>query len=94
MEGALGTHRSLPGAVGMEGIAAAGIALFEGYGATIRGGDAAVSDKEKRGSDWAQRLNGPWYNQPGSCLDVTVDQAGRLAGTFQSLVGGFALNTR
>ena len=49
-----------------------------------------MSDLESRVKDMAQRLNGRWFNQFGSRLDLTVDETGRLAGTFHSSVGGVA----
>jgi hypothetical protein len=39
-------------------------------------------------SDLAKQLNGPWFNQFGSCLDLTADEDGRLTGSYRSAVGG------
>jgi Avidin family len=39
-------------------------------------------------SDLAKQLNGPWFNQLGSCLDLNADEDGGLTGTFRSFVGG------
>jgi Avidin family len=39
-------------------------------------------------SDLARQLNGTWFNQLGSCLDLRIDDAGRVSGLFQSSVGG------
>jgi Avidin family len=38
-------------------------------------------------SDLAKQPNGPWFNQLGSCLDLTADEDGTLAGIFRSAVG-------
>lgn len=47
-----------------------------------------MSDLARRVDDMVQRLKGPWLNQFGSRLHLTVDETGGLAGTFDSSVGG------
>jgi hypothetical protein len=39
-------------------------------------------------SDLAKQLNGAWFNEFGSCLDLNADEGGALTGTFRSSVGG------
>ena len=47
-----------------------------------------MSDLARRVDNMGVRLQGIWFNQFGSRLNLTVDETGRLAGTFDSSVGG------